>query len=583
MRRLALFVAFAAAAAAAWAWWPGSAGAGGSFDVDAMLAGLQEGVAAPWQFAWIVLGTFALEDPTTVATGLLVAEGHVSAAVGVSALFTGIFLGDLGLYLIGRLLGARLVNWGWLGAHGSAPRRARLRAWIERRGWVAIVASRFVPGTRVPLYIGAGAVGAPGWRFALWTCGAVMIWAPVMTAFVVLLTRAPGSPVARLLSVGPLGLLGAAVGAFVSLRVLTLLLTRVGRCKLAAAVARLWRWEFWPTWVIYLPLVPGWLRLAWRYRSWTVWTLANPGIPLGGLVGESKADILRRLGGGSRDEVSEFERIEPGPDARERLEQLRAAAASRGWSYPIVLKPDAGQRGSGVRKIANDAAAAAYFDETPGPVLAQPLCPYGEEAGVFYARVPGDREGRIFSITAKRFPVVVGDGRSTLAELIWTHPRYRMQAGMFLRRHPDAGWTQPAAGERVALAFAGNHSQGVEFRDGAHLNTPELAATIDAVARRFEGFCFGRFDLRYRDDEALKAGRQLTILELNGVTSESTDVYDPSNTLLRAWRKLLEQWRLAFEIGAAHRARGATPPTVRALLTTIVTYYRTRQVPDLSD
>ena len=178
MSRRRVFAAAAVVLVVAVVWWTASAGAG--VDARAVLDQLQHDLSVPWQFAWIVLGTFVLEDPTTVATGLLVAEGRVPAAVGVCALFTGIFLGDLGLDLIGRLLGDRLQQWGWLCGSASESRRARLRDWIERRGWAAILASRFVPGTRVPLYVGAGAVGAPAGRFAARTCGAVLIWAPVM-------------------------------------------------------------------------------------------------------------------------------------------------------------------------------------------------------------------------------------------------------------------------------------------------------------------------------------------------------------------------------------------------------------------
>ena len=55
MRRLGLFVGVVVLAAVAWSLWPGVTGAGGRFDVEAMLAALKEGVAAPWQFAWLML------------------------------------------------------------------------------------------------------------------------------------------------------------------------------------------------------------------------------------------------------------------------------------------------------------------------------------------------------------------------------------------------------------------------------------------------------------------------------------------------------------------------------------------------
>ena len=47
---------------------------------------------------------------------------------------------------------------------------------------------------------------------------------------------------------------------------------------------------------------------------------------------------------------------------------------------------------------------------------------------------------------------------------------------------------------------------------------------------------------------------------MNGVTSEATNIYDPANSLWKAYGVLARQWRLAFEIGAANRARG-TPVT----------------------
>ena len=91
----------------------------------------------------------------------------------------------------------------------------------------------------------------------------------------------------------------------------------------------------------------------------------------------------------------------------------------------------------------------------------------------------------------------------------------------------------PAAGEAVRLARAGNHCQGTEFRDGRHLHTPALEAAVDAIARRIDGFYFGRFDVRYASPEALARGEGFAIVELNGVTSEATHVYDPDGSLAR--------------------------------------------------
>ena len=62
------------------------------------------------------------------------------------------------------------------------------------------------------------------------------------------------------------------------------------------------------------------------------------------------------------------------------------------------------------------------------------------------------------------------------------------------------------------------------------------------------------------------AFRNLRVLELNGVGAEATHIYDPQVSLWAAYRTMARQWRLAFEIGAAQRDRGAQPMAPAALL-----------------
>src|SRR5262249_4098021 len=147
--------------------------------------------------------------------------------------------------------------------------------------------------------------------------------------------------------------------------------------------------------------------------------------------------------------------------------------------FPVVLKPDAGERGAGVRMARDADEVLAYLSRHAAPVIVQKFHPGPHEAGIFYYRLPGAPRGRSFSITDKRFPEVVGDGRATLGDLIWSHPRYRMQARTFLARHAERLGEVPAAEERVRLCQSGNHAQGTMFRDGGHLATPELEHVID--------------------------------------------------------------------------------------------------------
>ena len=55
-------------------------------------------------------------------------------------------------------------------------------------------------------------------------------------------------------------------------------------------------------------------------------------------------------------------------------------------------------------------------------------------------------------------------------------------------------------------------------------------------------------------------GRNLKIVELNGVTSEATHIYDPKLSLFDAYRVLFRQWRIAFELGDLNRRWGIRRP-----------------------
>jgi membrane protein DedA with SNARE-associated domain len=520
--------------------------------------------AGPWGLVLaIVVATLVSEDLACVAAGLLVAAARLDWLPAVSACFAGIVLGDASLWLLGRT-GSR-----WVRRRGSPIRLAKLGDWLARRGAAAAFVSRVLPGTRLPLLLAAGVASRGGTKYLMWAAIAASVWTPLVVL-----------SVARLGEAVPTGTaLAAFFGMYLVARLVPPLFTRVGRAKLAATVSRLWRWEFWPAWVFYLPLVPWFLFLAARYRSLTVWTAANPGItPAGGVAGESKADILANL---PAELVVPTLLVPPGKPG-DRWRDVLGTAAIRGWRFPLVLKPEAGERGMGVRIAHNSAIVKEYLQANPGSVIAQPYHPGPFEAGIFYYRMPGENRGHIFSVTDKIFPFVTGDGHATLEELIWAHPRYRMQAATFLARHAGDADRMLAAGERFVLATAGNHCQGTLFRDGGHLVTRELKAVFDAVARQFDGFFIGRFDVRYADPEEFRAGRGFAIVELNGVTSESTNLYDPSWPIWRAYGTLFRQWSLLFRIGAANRRRGHPPATVVELLVLIRAHYRDRSVSPLA-
>lgn len=354
--------------------------------------------------------------------------------------------------------------------------------------------------------------------------------------------------------------------------------------RLLASAERILHYEYWPAKVFYLPLIPyvAWLGL--RHGGFCSPSAANPGIENGGgFVGESKHRIMRGLGDGPAVVAT---RLIPAGTIEDRMATLRAEMAGIAW--PVILKPDEGQRGHGVRLIADEAKARAYFTTMTADAVVQPFHPGPHECGVLWIRDVGGEHGRVFSITRKEFPEVTGDGRRSVEELILRHPRHRRQWRVFLERLGAGRSRVPEAGERVALGLCGNHCQGSRFRDGADLMTPELATAIDRLASGFRGvnagpLDFGRFDIRYTSEEALRRGEGFAIVELNGVTSESTNIYDPSWPLWRAYSTLFAQWRELYKLGAWRRGLGTKVVSVGTVLAWLREHRGTRAGSALSD
>lgn len=319
---------------------------------------------------------------------------------------------------------------------------------------------------------------------------------------------------------------------------------------------RLTRWEYWPVWAIYPPVVVYGLWLAMRHGGLTVFTAANPGLPGGGgVVGLSKADILYGLRGAG-DRVARWRLVGPGALAV-RTKAVRDFMAEHRLGFPLVLKPDRGERGTGVVIARDEAAVEGALREQAEALVVQAYVP-GVEFGIFYVRRPGAGGGEIFAITEKRVVTVTGDGRRTLEALILADDRAVGMARFFLRTFADRLAEVPAAGTEVVLSELGTHSRGCLFLDGGHLATPALEAAVEATSRVYPGFHFGRYDVRAPSVAALRAGT-FTVIELNGVTSEATAMYDPAHRLWHGWKTLCRQWRLAFEIGAANRRNGVRP------------------------
>ncbi|WP_426172894.1 hypothetical protein [Massilia sp. TWR1-2-2] len=321
-----------------------------------------------------------------------------------------------------------------------------------------------------------------------------------------------------------------------------------------------------PKWLICIPLVIQWSWLALRYGSITLPSAANPGITAGGLVGEGKLEYFNAMGARARAVTAAHIGLRDAACYSDT--QLAALLARAALQFPLVAKPDLGLCGYGVCKLDSPAALRAYADRYPAGevVVLQQYLDDDNEAGIFYARDPVSGAGRLIGLALREFPRVVGDGASTVRQLIAADPR----AGRVLGSSAHSSGLDldqiPAAGQLIRLATIGSTRVGGLYRDGGALISAELTAAIDAIARDMREFYFGRFDVRFGSARQLSRGAGFTIMEVNGAGSEAIQAWDPETDLVAGLRMIFAKQRLLFAIGAANRRRGVRPIGTLALM-----------------
>lgn len=239
------------------------------------------------------------------------------------------------------------------------------------------------------------------------------------------------------------------------------------------------------------------------------------------------------------------------------LEAIKESMEQGAITFPVIAKPDHGERGLAVKKIADSTALQNYLRQMPVAFLVQPYISWEHEIGLFYHRMPGQETGQISGIVQKEPVAITGDGIHSVRQLVKRNPRYLLQWQHICRDYEALLDKIPDRGERIELIPYGNHARGSKFTDVSQRITPALTATINRICLNIEGFYYGRLDIKFRSWEALEAGRDFSIIELNGSGSEPTHIYDPGHSLFFAWKEIIRHWNILYRICIANKLAGA--------------------------
>lgn len=130
----------------------------------------------------IFFATFIYEDGATLLAATLSAGGRLDPRIGLLSTFLGIWVGDMGLYALGSSFGRRTAQSRWLQKYLRPDSLARAERWFARHGSLSLVMSRAIPGSRLPLYVAAGALRLPVRLFARTTAICSAVWVSAIFA-----------------------------------------------------------------------------------------------------------------------------------------------------------------------------------------------------------------------------------------------------------------------------------------------------------------------------------------------------------------------------------------------------------------
>ncbi len=313
---------------------------------------------------------------------------------------------------------------------------------------------------------------------------------------------------------------------------------------------KLLNWEYWPMPIVYLPTYAYYLYLSIRARSFFFFSATNPGIETGGMFFESKWKIFEG--------IPSF--LYPTTILVTNIESIQSVVSKMKLAsidFPIIAKPDRGERGWKVKKINSLQDLISYVETAPDTYLIQRYVDYPIELSVFYVRHPSEHCGKITSVTYKKLLSVTGDGRSTLQELIIKKDRaYLQKEKLFVTLKDELQYVLPFGTEKLLVPY-GNHVLGAEFLDYERIIDQQLLAAFETISRSIKGFYYGRFDIRTLSIEDLKQGKNMYILELNGTGAEPAHIYDPKYSFLKAQKTLMWHYKKMFDIAQYNKKYGA--------------------------
>lgn len=268
-----------------------------------------------------------------------------------------------------------------------------------------------------------------------------------------------------------------------------------------------------------------------------------------GFEGETKREMFENL-------PAEFSPAGIYVAPSEKFENVVCRMQKAGLHFPVAVKPDVGTKGLLFRKIETEQQLKSYHALLPFTYLIQEMITLPLELSVFYVRYPGSKKGIVTGLIEKKYLHVKGDGKSTLKQLIENHPKAFMIADEQKIKHEKNLNDIIPANKIYFLNELGNHNRGANFINLKNEIDDDLLNTMNNINLCSKQFYYGRYDIKTTSIEDLKQGKNISILEYNGVGSEPNHIYDIGLTYSQAIKIIAEHWKHMYKIGRINYKQG---------------------------
>lgn len=336
------------------------------------------------------------------------------------------------------------------------------------------------------------------------------------------------------------------------------------RSQILLFIQKYSRREFLPWYIFDIPQYLYLLYLSIKAKSFTFFSNVNPGMILGWAVGYSKYKDLEIFPDNLKPKTI-F--VSKGEDINSLLQRLKQSNIE----YPCIAKPDMWRIWRDVKKIQNENELISYYQYIQEPIIIQEFIDYSFEFWVFYYRLPSENKWHITWIVEKQFMFLEWDGVNTFEQLVYYHPRSKYYYNQMRSEYEIQRKSIPVRGEKIQLNYIGNHCRWSVFYDVSNLINPELEKIFDNISKEIDWFYFGRYDIKVKSIEDLKQGN-MKIIELNGIGSLPTHIYDPKHTIWNAYSTIFKHRDIAYRISRINYQKGILYTPLKEALKIIKMY-----------